>query len=215
MNRHVVSMALTLLLPGGGPVTGQTAARVDFRTEGLGVSVAIGDLPYRAHPHASTAEGWIAGEGWAAADWGRVRIWAVGARPVWRRDVLRKQDLRYLLGRETVRRIEWHARDMGLAGPLEGRWFRAGRYTTLLEVTARGVPVAELYDYGNDGYIDRVFLTVPHAGAWHIGVRPAPVVVRPPRPVVVSTVRAQDRRVAGTYKENPGKRGRGKGRKNR
>ena len=213
MNRHVVSMALTLLLFAGGQLNGQTAARVDFRTEGFGVSVAIGDLPYRAHPHALPAEGWVSAEGWVAADWGRVRMWGVGGRPVWTRDVLRKQDLRYLLGKETVRRIEWHARDMGLAGPMEGRWFRTGRYTALLEVAVRGIPVAELYDYGVDGYIDRVYLTAPHAGAWHGGFRPAPVVVRP-QPVVVSTVRAQDRRVAGTYKENPGKRGRGKGSKN-
>lgn len=152
----------------------------------------------------------MAAEGWVTAEWGGVRMWRMGDRPVWSRDVLRKQDLRYLLGRETVRRIEWHARDMGISGPLAGRWFRAGRYTTLLEVTVRGIPVAELYDYGNDGFIDRIFLTAPHAGLWHGGARPAPVVVRPPQPVVVPSVRVVERREA-RYKEDPGKRGRGRG----
>ena len=208
--RLVVSIALALLLPAAESLNAQTAARVDFRTEGFGVSVAIGDLPYRARPHASPAAGWVAAEGWVTAEWGGVRMWRMGDRPPWKRDVLHKQDLRYLLGRETVRRIEWHARDMGLGGPLEGRWFRADRYTTLLEVRSRGIPVAELYDYGNDGLIDRVFLTTPYAGPWHGAVRPAPVVVRPPRPVVVPTVRVVDRREA-RYKEDPGKRGRGRG----
>jgi len=211
MNRYLVSMALTLLLPAGEPVNGQTAARVEFHTEGFGVSVAFGDLPYRVRPHASAAEGWIAADGWVAADWGRIRMWGVGARPVWTRDVLRKRELRYLLGKETVRRIEWHARDMGLAGPLEGRWFRASRYTTLLEVTVRGVPVAELHDYGSDGFIDRIFLTAPHAVAWRGGVPPARVVARP-QPVIVSSPRVPARREAG-YKENPGKKRRGNGRK--
>ena len=206
MNRYVVSMALALLVAVGEPVTAQTAARVEFHTEGFGVSVAIGDLPVRVRPHASTAVGWV------AADWGPVRIWGTGARPMWRRDVLRKQDLRHLLGKETVRRIERHARDMRIAGPVEGRWFRVDRYTTLLEVTVRGIPVAELYDYGSDGYIDRVFLTGHQGGAWHSGIRPALPVVRP-RAVVVSTARVWDRREA-KYKENPGKRGRGKGKKN-
>lgn len=206
MNKYVVSMALALLVAVGEPVTGQTAARVEFHTGGIGVSVAIGDLPVRVRPHASTAVRWV------AADWGPVRIWGIGAPPVWRRDVLRKQDLRYLLGKETVRRIERHARDMRIAGPVEGRWFRVDRYTTLLEVTVRGIPVAELYDYGGDGYIDRVLLTSPNGGAWHSGIRPAPAMVRP-QAVVVSTARVWDRRGA-KYKENPGKRGQGKGKKN-
>jgi hypothetical protein len=50
---------------------------------------------------------------------------------------------------------------MGLGGKLWGRWFRTDRTTVLLEVTARGVPVAELYDHGGDGHIDRILLTEP------------------------------------------------------
>jgi hypothetical protein len=164
MNRYVVSMALALLLAGGEALAGQTVARVEYRNGGIGVSVAVGDLPVRIRPHASAAVGWV------AADWGPIRVWMTGARPVWRREVLSRQDLRFVLGNETLRRIERHARDMGLRGPLEGRWFRTDPYTTLLEVGVRGVAVAELYDYGNDGTMDRILLSRPYGAAPNHGV---------------------------------------------
>jgi len=177
MNRYVVSMALALLLAGGEAVAGQTAARIDYRNGRIGVSVAIGDLPVRVGPHAGVTVGW------GRVDWGPVRVGVEGARPVWRREVIDRRELRYMLGRETVKRIERHARDLGVHGPVEGRWFRVDRYTTLLEVDVRGVPVAELYDYGNDGLIDRILLSQPYRVAPNHGV------VR--------------------YKEGYGKRGRG------
>lgn len=203
MNRYLVGMALALFLAGGEALAGQTAARLEFQSGRVGVSVAVGDLPYRVRPRPVTAAGWV------AADWGRVRLWTGGHRPMLRREVLRRQDLRYLLGKETVRRMERHARNMGLAGPVEGRWFRGDRYNTFLEVTVRGIPVAELHDYGSDGIIDRVYLTDPHGGAWHSRVRPAPVLVAPQRVITKGPV-ARDRGMA-RYKEQPGK----KGRKNR
>lgn len=206
MNRYVMSIALAIFLAGGEVVVGQTAARAEFQNGRVGVSVAIGDLPLRVHPRPLNARGWV------ATDWGRVRLWASNARPMRSREVLRKQDLRYLLGKETIRRIEWHARDMGLAGPLEGRWFREDRYTTLIEVRVRGIPIAELHDYGSDGYIDRVFLTDPYSvRVQHYGVRRTPAVVAPHR-VMVTGPAVRDRSAA-RYKEKPGKRGRGKQKK--
>lgn len=181
MNRYVVSMALALLLTGGEALAGQTAARIDYRNGRIGVSVAIGDLPVRIRPQARVAVGW------GAVDWGPVRVWAAGARPAWRREILNRQELRYLLGHQTVKQIERHGRNLGVHGPLEGRWFRVDRYTTLLEVGVRGVPVAELYDYGNDGLIDRIFLSQPYRAA------PGHGVIR--------------------YKEGYVKRGRGNGKK--
>jgi len=167
MNRYVVSMALVLFLAGGETLAAQTAARVDYRGGRIGVSVAIGDLPVRIQPRVSAGVGAM---GWIAADWGPVRVWMERGRPTWSREVLDRRDLRYMLGKETVKRIERHARDLGLRGQVEGRWFRADRYTTLLEVAVRGVPVAELYDYGSDGRIDRILLTRPYPAAAGHGV---------------------------------------------
>jgi hypothetical protein len=50
---------------------------------------------------------------------------------------------------------------MGVRGKTRGRWFHLDRSTTVLEVTVDRIPVAELYDYRSDGFIDELFLTGP------------------------------------------------------
>jgi hypothetical protein len=152
MNRFVVGAALVLLLAGVESVSGQTAARVEYRDGRIGVAVAIGDLPVRVvHPRT------VAG-GWVAANRGPVRVVVNAGRPYWGREMMRKNDLRRLLGNDMVRMLERHARAIGLRGPIQGQWFHLDRRTVLLEVTVRGAPVAELYDYGGNGYMDRVYL---------------------------------------------------------
>jgi len=153
MNRYMVGMALALLLAGADSVAAQSRARVEYRNGRIGVDVAIGSRPVRVSPHGATVRGWV------SADWGPVRMTVVSRRPSFARVTLKKNDLRHLLGKETVKRIERHAKAMGLKGPISGHWFPLDRSTMLLEVSVRGVPVAELHDYGNDGFIDRVFLT--------------------------------------------------------
>jgi hypothetical protein len=84
----------------------------------------------------------------------------VASRPTFRHQgTLSRKDLRYFLGKETVKDIERHAKRMGIRGKTRGQWFRADRNTTVLEVTVDRIPVAEIYDYRNDGYIDEIFLT--------------------------------------------------------
>jgi hypothetical protein len=152
MNRHMVGTALVLLLAGVESVNGQTAARVEYRDGRIGVAVAIGDLPVRVvHPRT------VAG-GWVAANPGPVRVVVNAGRPHWGREILRRNDLRHLLGNDMVRMLERHGRAIGLRGPIQGQWFRLDRRTVLLEVTVRGAPVAELYDYGVNGRFERVYL---------------------------------------------------------
>jgi hypothetical protein len=81
---------------------------------------------------------------------------------------LHKQELKYFLGKHTVKRIEKHAKRMGIRGQTRGRWFRVDRNTSMLEVTVDRIPVAELYDYRNDGHIDELFLKGPPRYA-HLG----------------------------------------------
>ena len=172
MNRYMVGMALALLFGAADSVAAQTTGRVEYRNGRIGVGVAIGRLPVRVSPHGPTARGWV------AADWGPVRIRVESRQPFFRQGTLDRQDLRYLLGKETVKDIERHAKRMGIRGNTRGRWFRADRNTSVLEVTVGRVPVAELHDHWNDGSIDDLFLTGPpgrvrygdwdraHRGAW-------------------------------------------------
>ena len=155
MNRYMVGLAVALLLVAGDSLAGQTAARVEYRNGRIDVGVAVGRLPVRVSPHGQGAQGWV------AADWGPIRI-RVGSRQSFvRQGTLDRQDLRYLLGKETVKDIERHAKRLGIRGRTRGQWFRADRNTTVLEVTVDRVPVAELYDYRSDGRIDELFLTQP------------------------------------------------------
>ena len=167
MNRYMVGVAMALLLAGGDALAGQTTARVEYRNGRIGVGVAIGGFPVRVSPHGPTARGWV------AADWGPVRIRVASRQPFLRQGILDRQDLRYLLGKETVKRIEQHAKRMGIRGRTEGHWFQVDRGTTVLEVRVDRVPVAELYDYGSDGFIDELFLTGPPGrvqyGSWGNG----------------------------------------------
>jgi hypothetical protein len=155
MNRYMVGMAVALVLVASDSLAGQTAARVEYRNGRIDVGVAIGRLPVRVSPHGPLAQGWV------AADWGPIRIRVASRQPVFRQGFMDRQDLRGLLGKETVKRIERHGKYLGARGKTEGRWFRVDRNTTLLEVTMGGVPVAELYDYGSDGFIDEMFLRDP------------------------------------------------------
>jgi hypothetical protein len=159
MNRYMVGMAMTLLLAGTDSLAGQTSARVEYRNGRIGVDVAVGRLPVRVSPHGPTARGWV------AADWGPVRISVASRQPFFRQGTFDRQDLRYLLGKETVKQIEQHAKRMGIRGRTEGQWFQVDRATTVLEVTVGRVPVAELYDYRSDGFIDELFLTGPYGRA--------------------------------------------------
>jgi hypothetical protein len=155
MNRYMVGMAMALLLAGSDALAGQTTARVEYRNGQIGVGIAIGGFPVRVNPHGPTARGWV------TADWGPTRIRVASRQPILRQTVLDRKELRYLLGKETVKRIEQHAKRMGIRGQTWGQWFPADRNTTVLEVTVGRVPVAELYDYRNDGFIDELFLTGP------------------------------------------------------
>ena len=156
MNRYMVSMALALLLTGADSVAGQSRARVEYRNGRIGVGVAIGNRPVRVSPHGSTARGWV------AADWGPVRIRVASRRPVSFQGTLSRKDLRHFLGKETVKRIERHAKAMGIRGKTRGHFSRVERNTTVLEVTVDRIPVAVLYDYRSDGFIDELFLTGPY-----------------------------------------------------
>ena len=159
MNRYMVGLALAFLLVATDAVAGQTAARVEYRNGRIGVGVAVGTLPVRVSPHGPVARGWV------AADWGPFRIRVGSRRPSLVGRTLHRQELRYLLGKNTGKRIENHAKRMGSRGQTQGRWFRVDRNTSRLEVTVGRVPVAELYDYRNDGYIDELFLTGPTSHA--------------------------------------------------
>jgi hypothetical protein len=159
MNRYTVGMAMALLLVAGDSLAGQTAARVEYRNGRIGVGVAIGRLPVRVGPHGPAARGWV------AADWGPVRIRIASRRPSWTGRTIHRNELRFLLGKETVKRIERHAKAFGIRGPTRGQWFHLDRSTSVLEVTVNRIPVAELYDYRNDGYIDELFLTGPPGNA--------------------------------------------------
>lgn len=155
MNRFMVSIALALLLAGGDAVSGQTRGRIEVRSGRFGAALNIRNLPVHIRSPRVAATGWV------SADWGPVRVYAEAGRPYWGRQILREKDLRHLLGRRTVRRIERHAKWLGLGKHLRGRWFQANRRTVILEVTARGIPVAELYDRGGDGLFDDIQLLEP------------------------------------------------------
>jgi hypothetical protein len=155
MNRYMVGMAIALLMIGADSVAGQSRARVEYRNGRVGVDVAMEHRPVRIIPHGSVARGWV------AADWGPVRIRVASRHPLSVRGAVSRADLRHLIGKETVKRIERHARMMGIRGPTRGHFFRANRTTTVLEVTVDRVPVAELYDYGHDGFMDRIYLIGP------------------------------------------------------
>ncbi len=156
MKRHLMhqtlGVAATLLLISVVSVEAKTAARVEYRDGRVGVAVIAGDLPVRVvHPQPRAI-------GWLAADIGPVRVMVGTSRPYWSRQPLQRYELRHLLGRDTVRMLERHARTIGHRGPLEGRWYRANRHTVVLEVTARGAPVATLHDRGANGVFERIYL---------------------------------------------------------
>lgn len=167
MNRYMVGVMAALLLAPAHEIAGQAAARVEYRNGRMGVGVTLGHIPVRVGPHGPVARGWV------AADWGPLRVRIVSRRPSFTGRLLHRQELRYLLGKETVRRIEHHARRLGVHGRTVGRWFHLDRGASVLEVTVGRIPVAELYDYRSDGFIDEMFLTGPpryaRYGEWRYG----------------------------------------------
>ena len=146
---------MALLLVAGDSLAGQTTAHIKYQNGRVGVGVSVGRLPVRVSPHGPTARGWV------AAEWGPVRVRVASRRPSFTGRTIHRRELRYMLGKETVKRIERHARRMGIRGRTLGRWFHVDRSTSVLEVTVDRIPVAELYDYRNDGRIDELFLTGP------------------------------------------------------
>lgn len=148
-------MAMALLLVPGDSLTGQARARVEVRSGRVGFGLDVGRLPARISQHGPTARGWI------SANWGPVRLRVESRRPYYRQGMLQRKDLRYLLGKRTIKDIERHAKRIGIKGKTRGQWFQVDRNTAMLEVTVDRIPVAELYDYRNDGHIDELFLTGP------------------------------------------------------
>jgi hypothetical protein len=155
MNRWMIGMAMALLLVPGDSLTGQARARVEVRSGRVGFGLTVGRLPARISHYGPTARGWV------SANWGPVRLRIESRRPYYRQGALDRTDLRYLLGKRTVKDIEKHAKRMGIKGRTRGHWFQVDRNTTMLEVTVDRMPVAELYDYRSDGTIDELFLTGP------------------------------------------------------
>lgn len=156
MNRYMISTMLVLLMAGVETVNAQTAARVEYRSGRINLSVDVRDLPVRVvHTRPPLRAAWV------AADLGPVRLLVRSTHPDGVRGTLHRNELRRLLGRDMVKRFERHARSLGLRGPLEGRWYRLDRRTVMLEVTSRGAPVAALYDHGRNGIFDRVDLARP------------------------------------------------------
>ena len=158
MNRQILGMAMALLVMGSESLAAQTRARVEYRSGRIEVGVALGRIPVRVSPHGPTARGWV------AAHWGPVRIRVASGPGILPQGTLEKRDLRFILGKETVKDIERHAKRMGIKGKTRGQWFLVDRNTTVLEVTVDRIPVAESYDYRRDGYLDEIFLTGPPNG---------------------------------------------------
>lgn len=153
MNRHMIGAAvIALFLAADAPVIAQTAARVEYRDHRIAVAVALADLPLRAvrtQPYTC---------GWVTANLGPLRMKLLPGQPAWRQTLLRKKDLRQLLGPDTVRMLERHALFLGHRGPLQGQWLCVDRRTVVLEIMARGAPVAKFYDYGGNGFFERMDL---------------------------------------------------------
>ncbi len=155
MTRYTVLMALGLLLADFAQAEGQTGARVEYRDGRIGVAVAIGDLPQRVYaPRVRDVR-------WVEASWhpGPMEV-----RPVarhWARESLNRGEMNRILGARTVNDIARHGRAMGARGAMRGQWYQAGRRSAVLEVTVGGLPVAEAWDQGGDGYVDRVYFAEP------------------------------------------------------
>lgn len=92
---------------------------------------------------------------WVRANWGRVSIKPFAFRN--QRRELNRSDLRNILGRRTVDRIQDAGRSVGLRGALRGHWVRGGQGRVLV-VTMGRVDVAEVADFNRDGFVDQVFL---------------------------------------------------------
>lgn len=74
------------------------------------------------------------------------------------RNALRTEDLAYLIGNRTVRRLERHAVRLGAHGPIMGRIVDRGAAGIVIQVRAGRVPVANLRDYDRDRHVDAVHL---------------------------------------------------------
>ena len=150
--RHALLTALGMLMVGYGSAEAQTAARVEYRDRNFGIALAIGDLPLRVYaPRAPRAV-------WTETVWRPARVVRTyHERPSWTQGSLNRGELNRVLGKDMVKHIDRRAKAMGIRGPMQGRWYRTDRQTVMLEVAVRDVPVAEVYDFGGDGTMDRTY----------------------------------------------------------
>ncbi|MCH1570325.1 MAG: hypothetical protein L7S64_03205 [Longimicrobiales bacterium] len=108
---------------------------------------------YSSH---SRAPSYSVGHVWMQADFGNVRFRDRGI--FGRRVVLKKNDLRDLLGRHAVNRVKNTANRLGIHGPMRGQWVGARGGVRILVVTVDGFEVAEFSDRNRDGFVDQVYL---------------------------------------------------------
>lgn len=152
--RHRLITALGILAAGFGSAEAQTAARFEYRDRDFGLALTIGDLPLRVY--ASRAPRVV----WTETVWRPARVVrAHPARPSWTRGSLNRGELNHVLGKDMVKHIDRRAKAMGIRGPMRGRWYRTDRRTVMLEVAVRDVAVAEVYDFGGDGTMDRLYFS--------------------------------------------------------
>ena len=77
-----------------------------------------------------------------------------------------RRELRDLLGRDAVRRLREHGRDVGLRGAMRAEWVRWGRMGDALVVTVDGVELALGFDHNRDGRLDELVLVDPWDRRW-------------------------------------------------
>ena len=115
--------------------------------------------PQRGHRSArvvySTRRGYGGYARWVRVDWGR----AVRFRPIAvhrNRSFLNRGELKAMLGRRTVRRLQDAGFSAGFRGAMRGHWVAQRRGGDLLVVTMGRSDIAELADFNRDGIVDEM-----------------------------------------------------------
>jgi len=115
--------------------------------------------PQRGHRSArvvySTRRSYGGHAAWVRVEWGR----RVRFRPIavhGSRSFLNRGELKAMLGRRTVERIQDAGRSVGFRGPMRGHWVAQRRGGDLLVVTMGQSDVAELVDFNRDGIVDEM-----------------------------------------------------------
>jgi hypothetical protein len=127
--------------------------------QGQGPPFCRGNRP-QGHP--VHGREWCRAKGWTA-NWNRTR-WddAVLRLPDRRRSGVYEQDtLSDILGRVIYGRVDGQRRQLGAAGPLQGRWIDGRGGARVLQIRAGGIPIAELSDLNGNGRADVVLLNRP------------------------------------------------------